>query len=372
MATKEPEVVQGDINIIQKGEASVPLEKTNKYNYVFKDYGMNSGMFLFFDKSIEKMFGFEQITKDIIENELDFFYLYSMIQPSLNSISFRGDSENSKNIGGSLIKNFCESCLIYFIENMNPTTFVNDEPKIQELKEKIKSGTQIPTDLDDYIGTDGSSIYTWFASTINPLKESIKNYGRILNNSGDTNSNYMKSNIGYLNDNIFSKQHVKKTGYNEPDFSKLKNTDLKTVVEKYFTDQYIITTDTNKENIYIGSYTSKNGNFGVGEEITLTPFNSKPSTFQSKFYLKTSNTTLNKLTGKIDGNTITFDAEVLTDPTKEQTLDSEGSQIEKIFASSTKGGSIKQNNYSIKQKKNQNKFTKKNNKINKRNGIHFQ
>lgn len=372
MATKEPEVVQGDVNIIQQGEVSVPVEKTNKYNFVFKDYGMNSGIFLFFDKSIDNRFGFEQITKDIIENELDFFYLYNSIEPSLTITSFRDQLENSKSTGGSLIQKFCKSCLFYFIDNMNSSFFINDESVRDGLKEKIEKAEKDTTDLDDYIGANGSSIYQWFASTINPLKEMIKNYGRILNSSSsDTNSNYMKSNIGYLNDNIFSKQHVN-GDYNEPNFSKLQNTDLKTVVEKYFTDQHIITTNTNKENIYIGSYTSKNGNFGVGEEITLKPFNSKPSTFKSKFYLKTSNATLNKLTGTIDGNIIKIDASVLTEPTKEQTLDSEGSQIEKIFASSTKGGSIKQNNYSIKQKKNQNKFTKKNNKINKRNGIHFQ
>lgn len=353
-----------------QGVVSTFLEKTNKYNFIFKDYGkdygMNSGMFLFFDKSIE----LEKITKDTIENELDFFYLYSMIEPNLKVDIFREQFENSKEIGGSLIQNFCKSCLIYFIDKMNPTTFVNvnDEPKIQELKEKIKNGTQIPTDLDDYIGANGS-IYTWFASTINPLKESIKNYGRILSNSGDTNSNYMKSNIEYLNQNIFSEKYTK--DYKKPDFSKLKNTNLESVVEKYFTDEPIITNNANKGGIYIGSYTYKNGNFSVGEEITLKPFNSKPSTFKSKFYLKNNNATLNKLTGTIDGNTIKIDASVLTDLTKQQTLDSEGSQIEGIMGQ-TKGGSVKQNNYSIKQKKNQNKFTKKNNKINKRNGIHFQ
>ena len=370
MATKEQEVVQGDVNIIQQGEVSDPVEKTNKYNFVFKDYGMNSGIFLFFDKSIDNRFGFEQITKDIIENELDFFYLYNSIEPSLTITSFRNQLENSKSTGGSLIKNFCESCLNYFINNMVPGYFINDDYKLKIDISKLD--IKDPESIDILDGN--KSIFTTFSRglAVNPLKESIKNYGRILkDSSGDTNSNYMKSNIGYLNDNIFSGNN-KISQIPKPDFSKLKNTDLKTVVEKYFTDQHIITTNTHKENIYIGSYTSKNGNFGVGEEITLKPFNSKPSTFQSKFYLKTSNATLNKLTGTIDGNIIKFDASVLTEPTKEQTLDSEGSQIEKIFASSTKGGSIKQNNYSIKQKKNQNKFTKKNNKINKRNGIHFQ
>ena len=321
-----------------------------KYNFIFKEYEDKKGIFLFFDKSINLS------TKDTIDT-------------NLSVTTLRENTEDNYSVGGSLIKNFCKSCLFYFIDNMVPGYFIKGYTK-DELKIDISNLNIEDPESIDIKDTTNTSIFTAFRGglAVNPLKESIKNYGRILKEgTRDTNSNYMKSNIGYLNDNIFLNDKEKNTIEKQPDFSKLKNTDLKTVVEKYFTDEGIITTDGNNGKIFIGIY---EGEFKPSAKITLTPFNSKPSTFQSKFYLKTSNTTLNKLTGTIDGNTITFDSAVLTDPTKEQTLDSEGSQIEQIFG--TKGGSIKQNNYSIKQKKNQNKFTKKNNKINKRNGIHFQ